>query len=272
MRNAGAGIMGAAISAAPLNPVLQRLLETGAIIVDPDTSVSLRHPEFPDALSHIDAESGLLLQRVIREVRPERTLEIGFAYGISTLFICEALASLSNEAKHTVIDPFQKGKWRGLGLRNVADAGFANLLDFREEPSEVALPRLLFEQQRFEFAFIDGLHRFDQVMLEFYYVNRLLRPGGVVVFDDANRRSVNRAIRHALTYPCYQLFAASTAGTRRPTWAGRVRRRLSSVRAAQGVLRRDLLIRDWDLGITGRAVALRKTQEDTRHTYFDAEF
>jgi predicted O-methyltransferase YrrM len=255
-----------------MNPVLQALLESQRMVLDGGTTVTLHHPEFPDAMSHIDPDSAALLQRVIRELRPMRTLEIGLAYGISTMFICDALSSLSHDAKHVVIDPFQNGKWRGLGLRNVAQAGYASMIDFHEEPSEIVLPRLLAERQGFDFAFIDGLHRFDQVMVEFYFLNRLLTPGGVLVFDDADRRSVGRAIRHALTYPCYEVFAASGPPQPAISWAGRLRRHVASTSLARRVLRSDLLVRDWDLGIGRRCVALRKTADDTRHTYFDMEF
>jgi predicted O-methyltransferase YrrM len=253
------------------NPVLSRLLETQQMQAPDNTTVSLRHPEFPDSPSNIDRACGELLQRIIRELRPARTLEVGLAYGISTLFICEALAQASPGATHTVIDPFQNGKWRGLGLRNLTQAGYRQLVEFREAPSEVVLPQLLADGRTLDFAFIDGLHRFDQVMVEFYYINRLLEPGGVVVFDDANRRSVTRALRHAMTYPCYELHPASrTAQPVSPI--GRMRRRVASLSFARRILRHDVLVPDWDLGLGARCIALRKTGADVRHTYFDAEF
>ena len=81
-------------------------------------------------------------------------------------------------------------------------------IDFREQRSELALPELVREQVSIQFALVDGWHTFDQVMVEFYFLNRMLDVGGVILFDDADRRSVNRAIRHALTYPAYRVYAA----------------------------------------------------------------
>lgn len=254
------------------NAVLDRLLTTRQIQLPGGDALSLHHPEFPAALSHIDVATGELLQRLVRELRPTRSLEIGLAYGISSLYICEALAAVQPQARHTIIDPFQHGKWQGLGLAHLREAGFAHLIDFRETPSEIVLPQLVAEGTTIEFAFIDGLHRFDQVMVEFYYINRLLSPGGIVAFDDADRRSVSRAIRHALTYPAYEVVASSAPPSSRRSWPGRLRRRVATLPAAQRLLRRDLLVRDWDLGLGARCVALRKTTPDERHTYFDAEF
>jgi hypothetical protein len=38
------------------------------------------------------------------------------------------------------------------------------------------------------------------------------------------------------------------------------------------VVRPDVLERDWDLGILGRCVALRKISEDERAAHWDADF
>ncbi|MGE0449362.1 MAG: O-methyltransferase [Vicinamibacterales bacterium] len=254
------------------NAVLRELLRTSRIERAGGGALTLNHPEFPDAQSHIDRATGELLQRLIAALRPSRTLEVGLAYGISALFICEALAALDNGAVHTIIDPFQRGKWQGLGLEHLRRAGYARLIDFREEPSEIVLPALLSSGVSVQLAFIDGLHRFEQVMTEFYYVNRLLSAGGVVVFDDADRRSVSRAIRHALTYPCYEVLATSAPPAPPTSWRGQLRRRAARLRSAQRLLRPDVLVRDWDLGIGARCVALRKTSDDDRHTYFDRDF
>jgi Methyltransferase domain len=67
------------------------------------------------------------------------TLEVGCAYGLSSLFICSALQE-RHGATHTIIDPYQNGY--GVGIRNLEDAGlrFFNLI---ENKSEFALPKLL---------------------------------------------------------------------------------------------------------------------------------
>lgn len=254
-----------------MNAVLESILST-ATVRDGANLLTLNHPDFPALQSHIDPAEGAFLQSLIAEVRPRTSLEIGMAYGVSTLFICEALDRLQHRARHIVMDPNQRSQWKGIGLQNAERAGYGSLLEFHEQPSEVVLPQLLARGTVLDFAFVDGWHTFDQVMVEFYYINRLLVPGGVVVFDDANRRSVGRVVRHALTYPCYEVHAASGAPPPARSWKAAARRRLASMSIARRWLRRDVLIRDWDLGIGGRSVALRKTADDTRHTYFDAEF
>jgi hypothetical protein len=201
------------------------------------------------------------------------SLEIGCAYGVSTLYICETLArAQQGSARHIVIDPFQSTQWRGIGRKNIRDAGFQALVDFREERSEVVLPRLLAEGVTLDFAFVDGWHTFDQVLVEFYYLNRLLRLGGVIAFDDANRRSVNRVIRHALTYPAYRVYGTEGGQPTQTTVLGRGRRVLGRMPAMSGILRPDFVSRDWDLGILGTCVAIQKIAEDKRGSGWDRSF
>lgn len=254
-----------------MNPVLARILETGTV-GDGGEGTSLRHPEFPERFSHVSRSTGELLQRAVQEVRPSVSLEIGLAFGVSTLFICEAIQGLPQPGVHIVLDPYQNGKWRGLGLKNLRDAGFESLVEFHEEASEFFLPKLVAAGRRIDFAFIDGLHRFDQAFVEFYYVNRLLRPGGLVLFDDAARRSVNRVVRHALTYPAYEVWGTTEPSPGTRSLLGSVRVRAAGIPPLRRVVRPDVLRRDWDLGILGRCVGLRKLAEDQRATHWDQDF
>ena len=254
-----------------MNAVLAGIVTTQQVS-DGTTSFPLRHPDFPNLPVAVDRDEGAFLQRIIRDVQPERSLEIGCAYGVSTLYICEALTPGEASARHIVIDPFQSSQWRGIGAKNIRDAGFAPLVDFREERSEVVLPQLLDAGVVLDFAFVDGWHTFDQVMVEFYFINRLLRVGGVIAFDDANRRSINRVVRHALTYPAYRVYGTERTDPVRPTVLGRSRRALTKVPAISGILRPDFLRKDWDLGILGSCVAIRKVADDDRSSGWDRTF
>jgi predicted O-methyltransferase YrrM len=55
--------------------------------------------------SNIEEAEGKFIQDVIRDVKPKCSIEIGCAYGVSSLFICEALANVGTE-RHIIIDPY----------------------------------------------------------------------------------------------------------------------------------------------------------------------
>lgn len=160
---------------------------------------------FPTSLT---PERGAFLRDVCRAERPESTIEIGMAYGLSTLFIVQAL--LENGASscgHTVVDPFQIGRYGNAGRRVISEAGVEHLIDFRLDYSESVLPGLLREGRRFDLAFIDGNHHFDHVFIDFFYLDRLLKPWGVLVLDDCVLDSVHAVCRFAQTNYGYSVAA-----------------------------------------------------------------
>jgi len=164
--------------------------------------------------SGISIKEGLYIQQIIKEIRPKFSLEVGLAQGISTMFICETLKEICAN-KHIVIDPYQieaadqAFSWNGLGLYNLEQCSYNDIVDFKNERSEIELPKLVEQGLKIDFAFIDGLHTFDQVLLDFYYINRILNVGGVVVFDDSSMKSVNKAINYIRNYPAYVPYKVS---------------------------------------------------------------
>ena len=73
------------------------------------------------------------------------------------------------------------------------------LIEYRAEESQFALPRFLGEGRRFDLAFVDGNHRFDGVFLDLVYLGRLVRGGGIVFLDDYQLPAVARAVSFCTT-------------------------------------------------------------------------
>ena len=187
-----------------MNPILEEILCTREVTSDDGERFPLH--------SGIDIDEGVFLQNIIGVIKPKICLEIGFACGVSTLFICEALRKVG-ASKHIVIDPNQNSDFKGIGLKNVRQAGYGDLIEFIEQPSEIALPRLLERETRIDFAFIDGWHTFDHTLVDFFYVNMMLNVNGVVAFDDTNWQSISKLCRFIARYPCYKIFGRpSTEG------------------------------------------------------------
>jgi len=180
-----------------MNSVLKDMLDTGQVS-DGKEILPLR--------AHMDKREGNLLSKVVECVQPTTSLEVGFAYGVSTLYVCDSLAKIGKPARHIVLDPNQFSNWRGIGVRNVERAGYGRFVDFRQERSEIALPQLLDEKTVLDMAVIDGWHTFDHALVDLFYVNKMLRIGGVVVMDDSSMPSVGKLVDHVLTYGCYRIF------------------------------------------------------------------
>ena len=148
------------------------------------------HALFPVAIS--ETEYDALSNWVVKE-KAAKTIEIGLAYGISALAICEGLIMNGSDTKsHVALDPFQLG-YSNCGLQLLTDAGMIDLVEFLSEKSEIVLPRFLSENRQFDFAFVDGSHKFDNVFVDLFYLGQLVRPKGIIFLDDYQIKGVATA-------------------------------------------------------------------------------
>jgi predicted O-methyltransferase YrrM len=172
-----------------MKKVLHTVIERGTVTAQFDGSV---HELFPVA---IHPREGDALSRWVAHEQARSSIEIGFGYGISTLYLFKGLLLHGGaNVRHVALDPNQATGFSNLGLQLIDDAGLTNRLDFYPEASEIALPRLLSENRQFDFAFIDGNHRFDWVFLDLNYLGRLLRGGSVIFLDDYQLPAIRKAV------------------------------------------------------------------------------
>jgi predicted O-methyltransferase YrrM len=177
-------------------PIIDDILDSGRVQGKDGKGIPLR--------GNIDREEGLFLYHLVQNNSSiQRTLEVGCGFGLSSLFICSALEQ-KVKPEHTIIDPNQQDAYQDIGRLNLERAG-VKFFTLVEETSELALPQILKEAPAsFDLIFIDGYHSFDQVALDFYYANRLLKIGGYLVFDDCSFFSISKVLAFVLKYPAYK--------------------------------------------------------------------
>jgi len=185
--------MAKAPTASELRRFIEEIYARGTIRGEDGTE----HQIYP---ASVTPDRGAFVRDTCRAERAESVLEIGMAWGLSMLHIQECLLSNgAGEHAHVVVDPKQTSTFHGIGNQMLRAAGVEQFVEFHQEYSELLLPRLVSEGRVFDFVFIDGSHRFAHVFVDLFYANRLLKPGGVVVFDDVFSESVNLACRFART-------------------------------------------------------------------------
>jgi hypothetical protein len=153
-----------------------------------------------------------ILAELVQTSRAKQVLEIGMAFGSSTLAMLEALRSVP-DAHLTSVDPFQMHPtapdggvgegYGGVGLENVRKAGFDLKHTWIGLPDYLALPKLAQEGRRFDFIFIDGYHSFDYAMVDFFFADLLLKPGGMVLFHDSGSLAVHRVCQFVAANKAY---------------------------------------------------------------------
>jgi predicted O-methyltransferase YrrM len=189
-----------------VNPILEDIYRTGQCI-----DLAGKERKVTGAVPREDA---LILQEMVRFVKAKTTLETGVAFGLSTLAICEALQAetpianrqspIASEVKHYGVDPEQDAVHGGAALASLKRAGLDSVFELLEGPSHLMLPKLLERGVTLDLAFIDGWHTFDYTLLDFLYIDKMLRPGGVVLLHDRSWPSKQKVIGFIRTHRRYK--------------------------------------------------------------------
>lgn len=248
------------------NKVLLNILEHRLIKLPSGKTVPLH--------SGINDEKGRLLHALVCRVRPSLAIEVGLAFGISTLFILSAMREVG-VGRLIGIDPEQHSRgWQGIGLYNLQRAALLDLYEFHEDTAENVLPQLAESGLQADFAFVDGYHTFDHTLVDFFYIDRMLTVGGVLVMDDVGWPSIKRVCEFILSNRDYELYEVIRVVTEinRASWAKvnikRVLNRLAHThRTPNSGTRRKLRQLD---GVT--FAAFRKLAHDTRRWDHFVEF
>lgn len=181
-----------------MHPLLERIYTEGVI----------RGPEGIDVrvTSHVPRDEAELLYDVVERVGSGDVVEVGMAFGISSLALADALEKRGTEGTLVAMDPAQHDEvWRGLGLAQIQAAGLSHRIEFHERASQVVMPELWRSSRRFTVAFIDGWHTFDHTLIDCFYADRMLEVGGYLVLDDVGYPAIRRAVQFVLSNWAYEL-------------------------------------------------------------------
>lgn len=153
--------------------------------------------ELIEVNSNISLNEGIEIFKIIKQYKPKKVVEIGFATGISTLFI---LCALDKNATLFSIDPYQKIQWNKFGLINVN-----NLLEelnlsksmhnFIEDYSINFFNRT---NELYDLVFIDGDHSYNGTMTDLIGSNKILKKNGLMIIDDVLHYDVKKALSNFL--------------------------------------------------------------------------
>lgn len=125
---------------------------------------------------------------LVRTRRPERVLEVGVAAGLSSSFITGALEANGSGELHS-IDPVLGSAEQVGSIGWLVPDEVRGRWTLHRGRSRRLMPKLRKSRGPFEVCVIDGLHTEPTMRWELQEAQRLLAPGGVVLFDDAERNA-----------------------------------------------------------------------------------
>jgi predicted O-methyltransferase YrrM len=136
---------------------------------------------------HMSLAKARTITSFIREHDLRDILELGFRFGVSTTYMAGALQDLDG-GHITAIDLEIVRDGEENIERFLDEAGLRSLVTVHYEPTSYTwrLMRMLEEDTgpRFDFCYLDGAHDWFVDGFAFFLVDRLLRPGGWIIFDD----------------------------------------------------------------------------------------
>jgi predicted O-methyltransferase YrrM len=124
---------------------------------------------------------GRFLYRVVRELRPERCLELGTSVGMSGSYIGAGLAANADGRLITIEGQEQSARVARDVFREV---GVDARVELRVGAFAGRLPGVLEELGGIDLAFVDGHHQYEPTMSYFATIAEATARGGLLVFDD----------------------------------------------------------------------------------------
>ena len=146
----------------------------------------------------ITQPSGNFLRDLVIREQARRTLEVGLGLGLSSLAIIEGILTVGGDVHHTTMD-FAQAERDYAGRQSILDASARDVSTVMPKDSAVALAELYSSGKRFDFAFVDGSHVFDGVIVDLFYTIRLVKPDGLIVLDDHWMPAVQTALAFCTT-------------------------------------------------------------------------
>jgi predicted O-methyltransferase YrrM len=224
--------------------------------------------------AHTSPEQCSFLQKIIADIKPKAGIEVGLAYGISTVAILESFAKVSSEFKYFVLDPFQQD-WKDIGLENIKRSGLQNHVEFFNDYSDRVLPKLYLDGLKIQFAYIDSTKVFDILMVDAYYLFKMLDTGGVLVFDDVDFPGIRKLLRYLVQHPSikvYKTFRRENSSKGKKVAQTIYKKALETLPFKERLIPNVDSRTDADLMVDYYCVALQKVSEDTRNWDWSVKF
>jgi hypothetical protein len=164
--------------------------EAIALAVNALQTGHFKHPDGRvDHLSNVRVSLGQagLLAYLAQECPTYLSVEVGFGMGSTAAILLGTRRLKGNPFAHVIFDPFGLPDGSGKIVQSYLEKRFPKAFRRVMKPSETGLGAML-ENRGAECAglvFIDGGHRFENVMTDFVLADQLLALGGYIVLDDS---------------------------------------------------------------------------------------
>jgi predicted O-methyltransferase YrrM len=140
-------------------------------------------------IPHMSTEQAERMSHFIAENSIYNVLELGFFHGVSSCYIAYTLKGLHRDGAHVTAVDLESARDLNPNIEQLAEEfDLEKLLSVVYEAKSYTWTLMeMIEQGRhgtFDFCYIDGAHNWDTDGFAFFLVDKLLKKGGWIVFDD----------------------------------------------------------------------------------------
>lgn len=136
---------------------------------------------------YMNTDQAQVLTDIILEKKYTNLLELGFKHGVSSVYLAAALDEMQTGMLTTIDLESAKSNQPNLDFF-VSELGLGKYINpiYEETSYNWRLMKFLLQSPvpKFDFCYLDGAHDWYVDGFAFELVDKLLAPGGVIVFDD----------------------------------------------------------------------------------------
>jgi predicted O-methyltransferase YrrM len=136
---------------------------------------------------HMSFEQAQKMSQFLQDHKLRDILELGFRYGVSTCYMAATLQEMGS-GHITTID-LEVVRAQNPNVKQLlGECQLTSYVDIFFEPTSYVWRLMKFLEEdpspRYDFCYLDGAHDWFVDGFAFFLIDRLLRPGGWIIFDD----------------------------------------------------------------------------------------
>lgn len=158
-----------------------------------------------EGILHTPVEKGRILYDTILERGFRDCLELGFAHGVGSCYMAAAIDE-QGFGRLTAVDQVSAQQRKPRADHTATRLGLNQHIEFVFHPLSYTwfLMEAIRSGQQFDFCFLDGAHTWDVDGFAYLLVERVLKPGGLIIFDDLDWSIARSPSMRHLDFPKLQ--------------------------------------------------------------------
>lgn len=202
-----------------------------------------------------------LVCNTTKTAEPQSVLQIGAGCYESSKALVDALGSLEEPQFTLVVNDNDSSV-----LEQLNNDGLDEWADIVPQSADQVLPDFYFQEHRFDLVIINPGYTYDETLVCFYYINKMLSKGNKIIVNQAGDDKMYALCRHILDAGDFVVSAASESPKQVSALENLVREQYKKLpawihRQAEMVINPALLENASTLGLDGDVIVFEKITE-----------